>query len=168
MEHLAEAGIIEDSVFAFYLESYGKGPSFVDIGAIVPSHMRKGMEPIWLNLTPHMYWMVSKVSGVRYNHSTSFKWLKNENASYSAIFDSGTSLTMVPTDLYDHIIDKIIKTARETVQTWKQDQLTLVPCNAEKNLPVIELLIEDYWVEMHPHDYLVKSLNDGKVCMIGL
>lgn len=44
----------------------------------------------------------------------------------------------------------------------------IVNCSSASKLPSIELLIENHWVEMRPEDYLVKSLNEPKSCMIGL
>lgn len=103
VKQLAEANLIDNNIFAFFLESYVDNPSlvsFVDIGAIVPEHVRPGHAPVWFKLTPHMYWMVENVHGVRYSHGDSYNWLKHGNAKYKAIFDSGTSLTMIPQPLY--------------------------------------------------------------------
>ena len=77
--------------------------SFVDIGEAVPEHMKPGLEPVWLDLEPTMYWMVKEANGVKFtddSSETSYGWMKNGQQSYHAIFDSGTSLTMIPESLF--------------------------------------------------------------------
>ena len=77
VKELAEQGHIDKNIFAFYLESHASvSSSFLDIGAIEDSHMRKGETPVWFKLTPHMYWMVESVSGVRFAEAEAFTWLK--------------------------------------------------------------------------------------------
>ena len=61
MSHLADAGVIKDDIFAFFLESYSETNgldrvSFIDIGEVVDSHMKPGSKVVWFDLVPHMYW----------------------------------------------------------------------------------------------------------------
>ena len=110
LEQLAEAKVIESSSFAFYLESYANENghdivSFVDIGGYVPEHMKQGLDPVWFDLEPTMYWMVNDAKGVKFVNKMSgteqaYKWLKKGPENYPAILDSGTSLSMIPEALY--------------------------------------------------------------------
>ena len=72
VDNLAKAGIIKENLFAFYLESFADEHSidgvvsFVDIGESVQLHMKPNDEVVWFDLTPHFYWQVSKIQGVRF------------------------------------------------------------------------------------------------------
>lgn len=83
VKQLAEAGLIEENVFAFYLESYADElqnsnvQSFVDIGQVLDEHMKPGYQPVWFDLVPQMYWMVDSVSGMRLDYADSYSWLKH-------------------------------------------------------------------------------------------
>ena len=71
MKALAESGVIQENIFAFYLESFADENdydivSFVDIGEVVLHHMRPGVEVVYFNLAPHMYWMIERTMGVRF------------------------------------------------------------------------------------------------------
>lgn len=101
IHHLAKAGLIKENVFAFFLESYSDNKtlnSFIDIGGTVEQHMHPDREIVWFSLKDHMYWMVTGVAGMRINgdDDSAYSWLKHSEKPYEAIFDSGTSLTMVP------------------------------------------------------------------------
>ena len=88
VKNLAEAGLIEKNIFAFYLESYDHEinnsdvSSFVDIGQVVDERMKPGHSPVWFDLVPTMYWMVDSVSGMRLDRLQSFSWLKHQDQSY--------------------------------------------------------------------------------------
>ena len=71
MKALTEAGVIQENIFAFYLESFADENdydiiSFIDIGEVVLHHMRPGAEVVYFNLAPHMYWMIQNTIGVRF------------------------------------------------------------------------------------------------------
>mmetsp|Transcript_33820 Transcript_33820/g.44671 ORF Transcript_33820/g.44671 Transcript_33820/m.44671 type:complete len:289 (+) Transcript_33820:339-1205(+) len=165
VKHLAKAGLIKENTFSFFLESYSDNKaltSFIDIGTPVEEHMRPGQPIVWFKLKPHMYWMVTNVSAVRFttqngsiDKNKEYKWLKKGKHGYDAIFDSGTSLTMVPQDLYEMVLSKLLREGGD-IRWEKQDQMYLVNCKTgAKKLPSLELLIDNYWVEMRPQDYLV-------------
>lgn len=54
-------------------------------------------------MVPHFYWLAAGVTGVRFG-DTAYKFEK----AYEVIFDSGTSLTMVPETIYDQFVNQII------------------------------------------------------------
>ena len=148
VHHLAKAGLIKENVFAFFLESYSDNKtlnSFIDIGGIVEQHMHPDREIVWFSLKDHMYWMVSDVAGMRINgdDDSAYTWLKHSEKPYDAIFDSGTSLTMVPQEVYEYLMTKLLQKASDGgVDTEKQEQMYLVPCKqGRQRLPTLELLI---------------------------
>ena len=85
VKHLADAGVIQEDIFAFYLSSFydemkhgGSVVSFVDIGELVLSHMKPNMEVVWFELVDHMYWMVEHVNGIRFGGEVedgAYAWL---------------------------------------------------------------------------------------------
>lgn len=67
--------------------------------------MKQGLDPVWFDLEPTMYWMVNDAKGVKFVNKMSgteqaYKWLKKGPENYPAILDSGTSLSMIPEALY--------------------------------------------------------------------
>lgn len=77
--------------------------SFVDFGAYSVDHINFGSEIAWIDLEPHFYWKSEQAYGIKINDSA-FNLGKNK---YTAIFDTGTSLTMVPEPLYDKLITQV-------------------------------------------------------------
>lgn len=94
------SGKLENSMFSFYLTSNDDAySSFIDFGMYVDDHIKFGSQLKWIKLVPHLYWMSEQAYGIRFNEQA-FNFGKN-NKSYSAIFDTGTSLTLVPSLLFD-------------------------------------------------------------------
>ena len=82
--------------------------------------MKPGEPIVWFDMEPHLYWMVKNVSGVRFGDSNddAYTWADSPSdpsdtsedaihASYPAIFDSGTSMIMLPRSIYTNFIDKL-------------------------------------------------------------
>ena len=64
-----------------------------------------------------MYWLVDGITAVRFGEPEiedgAYSLLKNGPLGYKAIFDSGTSMTMIPKEIFDPFITKLRKhTAR--------------------------------------------------------
>ena len=114
-----------------------------------------------------MYWMVSKVQGVRYGHKTSYSWLKSGVSSYDAIFDSGTSLTMVPEPLYEYFMDKLLEQVSQDLKLEQQQGIYFADCSLASKLPAVEFLVGDHWLQISTADYLLKSTEDPTQCVIG-
>ena len=52
---------------------------------------------------PHMYWMMKDVAGVRFGGEVekgSYAWEKKGTVTYPGIVDSGTSLILIPDEVY--------------------------------------------------------------------
>ena len=54
----------------------------MDIGEAVDEHMMPGLDPVWFDLEPTMYWMIKEATGVKfvYGNTRSDSGLEN---SYS-------------------------------------------------------------------------------------
>ena len=92
--------------------------SFVDIGELVLAHMKPNMEVVWFNLVDHMYWSVEHVNGIRFGGEVedgAYAWLRGGPTSYAAIFDSGTSASLIPTELFEPFITRLFKHSAQSV-----------------------------------------------------
>lgn len=104
VDELSRSSKLSENVFSFYMTSYdSKEVSFVDFGAYLPDHIKFGSEIAWIDLEPHFYWKSPQAYGVKINESA-YNLGKNK---YTAIFDTGTSLTLIPEPLYDKVIAQI-------------------------------------------------------------
>ena len=77
---------------------------------------------------------------------------------------------MIPTPIYDRVVKKIFDATSSTVkyQRRKDSELIITSCDYRK-FPVIEFLINGYWVEMLPQDYINKaSVDSDSECFLGL
>ena len=84
----------------------------MDIGELVLAHMKPNMEVVWFDLVDHMYWSVEHVNGIRFGGEVedgSYAWLRGGPTSYAAIFVSGTSASLIPTDLFKPFIERLFK-----------------------------------------------------------
>lgn len=104
MDQLLQQKVVNDSTFSFYLTSDTSGTdSFIDLGGYVEENIRKGEKITWFTMMPNFYWVAASVTGVKFD-STAYKF----NQALAVIFDSGTSLTMVPGSIYDQFLQQII------------------------------------------------------------
>ena len=134
--------------------------------------MRPGAEVIYFNLTPHMYWMIEKTIGVRFGdpeiEDGAYAWQKGGTQSFSAVLDSGTSLMMVPQEIFDNFMYRLFQHSATSVRYRVYNDMYITNCN-ENLFPNVYLLLEEYWVEMVPHDYLIRANKDPSIdqCYIG-
>ena len=85
---------------------------------------------VWFDLTPHMYWMVN-TTGVRFGgliENGVYAWTSNSSKVIPAIIDSGTSMTMLPSNIYEPFMDKLLKHSGNSVRIEKHDGLYLTQC----------------------------------------
>ena len=64
LKTLADERIIQDNIFAFYMESANSDNeivSFIDIGEVIQEHQKPNTPVAWFDLEPHMYWMIKDV-----------------------------------------------------------------------------------------------------------
>ena len=104
MEHLLQESVVKDSTFSFYLTSDSSGTkSFIDLGGYVHDNIRKGEQITWFEMLPNFYWVAEYIDGIKFD-DTAYKF----DSAIGVIFDSGTSLTMVPGSIYDKFIHQIV------------------------------------------------------------
>ena len=138
--------------------------SFVDIGGTVKEHMRPGHEVVWFDLQPHMYWQVEKVAAVRFGEdgeSGAYVW-SSQGTTYPAIFDSGTSMIMLPEAIYGNFMTKLFKHAASSVSYTIKKDMYITDCNPEL-FPTVFLLLNEHWVEISPSDYISRASQGTKI-----
>lgn len=144
----------------------------MDIGAAVEEHMKPGAKIIWFDLAPHMYWNIEHNGGVRFGETRegTYAWTKDSPTTYPAILDSGTSLVMVPSQIYSFFMAKLIENSAQRVSYKLYNGKYMTTCQRDL-FPSIYFLLEHHWVEMSPKDYILKASTDPTetdTCFIGI
>lgn len=75
--------------------------------------MKPGVDIVWFELEPHFYWMTSHMQGARIGETT-YAW-DSDGKEYQAIFDSGSSVLMVPENLYSPLLRHIFWNTKKHV-----------------------------------------------------
>ena len=64
-------------------------------------------------MKPHMYWLVEDITAVSFGdrevEDGAYSLLKHGPQGYMAIFDTGTSMTMIPSEVFEPFIAKLRK-----------------------------------------------------------
>ena len=107
IKQLKDRGQIEKNLFAFNMESAedeaAGSPSFIDFGMAVDKNMRNPDQIVWIPMAPHFFWMTNNNRAVRIGpHEFSIG-----GKTYSVIFDSGTSITLVPPKIFKPLMQKL-------------------------------------------------------------
>jgi len=77
-------------------------PSFIDFGVVVDKNMRNPRDIVWIPMAPHFFWMTNNNRAIRIG-AHEF----NIGGPYKAIFDSGTSATLVPPGIFKPLMKKL-------------------------------------------------------------
>jgi len=78
-------------------------------------------------------------------------------------------MTMVPKPIYDRIVKKIFDHTNPAATYHKTKEGMIMTSCDHKKFPTIEFLINGYWVEMLPRDYINKaSTEPHSECFLGL
>ena len=80
------------------------------------------------------------------------------------VFDSGTSVTIVPARLWPSFKSHL----KQQLPVWatlrSASSYLSTDCDEVSNFPEIALRVQDYWLELKPEDYFLRS---DDTCMIG-
>lgn len=131
--------------------------------------MKPNTEVVWFNLAQHMYWMVEHINGIKFGgdvENGAYAWLKDGAQSYQGIFDSGTSATLIPKDIYYPFLTRFFQHSARSVSHSTAYGMTRVSSCDASLFPTVYLLVESHWVEMSPKDYLLRTTDTG-VCYLG-
>ena len=108
VKHLADDNVIEDNIFAFYLESFvdesATRSSYIDFGQAKREHMSNIDDLVWLPLHNHFFWMSQKTRAVRIGED---EYVFADDREVDAVFDSGSSVILVPKSLFEPLMSKL-------------------------------------------------------------
>lgn len=166
IEYLQKAGIIQEQIFSFYM-ARNDTQSYVDIGYYDGDSMKSAV--VWIPMptyTKVLFWF-ARSSALRFGPET---LTVDENSftfdNYLAtIFDTGTSMTLVPNSLASHVFGTILAGHRY----MQFNGLYSVSCQNKREFQSMFLMVEGYWLEWHPDDYVIEMVVDGvTTCVLGL
>jgi hypothetical protein len=91
-QDFVDAGILDDNVFGFYLQSDGFHSGELEIGGVDPAHYTGSLN--WLNLTSETYWETA-LDSITLGGAPATTVTK-------AVFDTGTSVSPPPSPPHTH------------------------------------------------------------------
>jgi len=165
--------VIKENLFSFYMERRADGAyaSFIDIGAVNEDHLKKPNSLIWFDVREHMFWMNDHTTAIRFGDDDRDAYhFTTMDQSMVSIFDSGTSMVFVPKSLWSLFFEKV-KAAMPQLSFSRQGQYYATDCNFD-GLPSIYLMMQGYWVEILPTDYLIDGTKPDsdkryQICTLG-
>jgi len=171
---LYQQGRISQNLFAFYMESFkdevaNNRPSFIDVGQYRDQNIRTGSTLVWFPLDKHFFWMNKRNTALRIGKDM---YHYADEVSHRIIFDSGTSITLVPTTIFEKMMDKLILQMQKDAHIWLQDEGKIYvtrDCDDYTKWPSIDILVESHWLQIHPKDYLLDASkkHNQSSCEIG-
>ena len=120
--------------------------------------MKNPSDLIWLDVYDHMFWMTYETYGVRFGEEEEDAYNFGIGNAFLTIFDSGTSTIYVPFSLWKSFISRIKSYAGIKFGTF--GSFYTYDCRPQK-FPTIYLLVDGYWLEFFPHDYLLDASDAG-------
>ena len=103
MKSLKNSGILSDNVFAFYLSRRSIASSFLDLGAVVNSHMKDPSNLFMMPIKDESYHWTLEVTGIGFGDMEANAY----RVSVEAITDSGTSCLVISDFYYFWIMKKL-------------------------------------------------------------
>lgn len=163
IDAMINSEVLTNSTFAFSL-SNDEEQSYIDFGNIRDAAMSDPEDLKYLQLEDHFFWL-GQWTGIRFGEDKeqAFKFAETD-----VVYDSGSSISMVPEHLAPAFFQKLL-TDHEYVQ-W--EDVFLVGCDMEGWHSVYLLTGDHYWVEYLPEDYIFpvpdmpEDSSDG-LCMLG-
>ena len=163
---MAEHGVIDTNLFSFHLvsEDRDNAVSFVDFGPIQDNHIRDPNEMIWIDVYDHMFWMNYETYGIRFGDDNDNAYTFDPKRNFLTVFDSGTSTIYVPFSLWSNFINQF--KSYSGIRFGTKGQFYTYRCKPEV-MPILYLLVDGYWLELRPEDYLLDASDngDGSVCI---
>jgi len=142
-------GLIQDTVFAFYLSQSGLVPGELVFGGIDNSHFTGGL--VWVPLTSETYWEV-KLDDLMIEG-------KSVSNTHKAVIDSGTSTLAGPTAEVKAIA-KMLGATPINPQEWT------IACSKIPTLPVLTVGLGSQQFNLTGADYVINA-GEG-VCLFGM
>jgi hypothetical protein len=156
IEGLFNNSMIAGKIFSFYM-TLDDESTYIDIGYMNEAAFKKGSSVdaglVWIPMPPNgiMFWYAYS-SALRFGEPDDSKADAYTFDSYiPAIFDTGTSLVLVPKSISSDFFGRLLKGQRY-VQVNGMYQIS---CANKEEFQSIYIMIEGYWLEFHPEDYVI-------------
>ncbi|KAG4305950.1 hypothetical protein PORY_000860, partial [Pneumocystis oryctolagi] len=152
--NMIQQNALESPVFAFWIGSLGKDIEGGEctFGGVDPNHYQG--EILYTPLRRKAYWEV-ELSSFSYGDQI----VKMENTG--AIFDTGTSLIVMPTDICE-----ILNNAIGATKSWTGDYI--VDCNVISRLPDITFGFGGHRFSLSPSDYILRVRAKCVTAFVGM
>ena len=169
IEALVNTSMITDPLFSFYM-TLGDEETYVDIGYMDESAFLGGSSSaaglIWIPMpeTEILFWYAF-ASALRFGEADDKNSISYTFDEYiPAIFDTGTSLVLVPNSIARDFFGRLLKGQR-FVQINGMYQIS---CANKGEFESVYIMIEGYWLEFHPEDYVLEITQEGVTgCLLG-
>lgn len=165
VDMLQQVGELNKAEFSFAMNGVGYD-SYIDFGKPILSRTCGDLcfdtpDEVVLNFNKDFYWSAS-LQGIAFNGTgNETYYLEND----FAIFDSGSPHLTVPSSLYDHIL-KSIADAAGGQQYITKEGVTYIDCYEVGSFKPIHVMVNGYWIEIDPYDYIWDVNFDGSVCIL--
>ena len=118
----------------------------------------------WIDVYDHMFWMTYQTYGIRFGESDEDAYTFDPKQNFLTVFDSGTSTVYVPFSLWTNFITQFRRFVGIKFSTM--GRFYTYDCKPEL-MPNLYLLVDGYWLEMRPEDYLLDASDSGdkSVCI---
>lgn len=176
IEALANAKIIDANMFSFYFEpaNPSTNDSWIDLGQPDLSNVKQGttLKPTQL-INPDFFWGF-QLRGVAigdiknafaFENTEEYPKFIKDNSIYS-IIDTGSTALSISALYYESLIVNLFEKAG--IDDWKYEQ-GVIFTKCKYKLPTIFFLIDAYWIEANPKDYMWADWpgNDGgETCIL--
>lgn len=149
---------VPKNVFAFYLGKMDEESS-LQLGTYSNSYMRNAAELTWLDL-PYNYFWYSTADAFRVGNSSG-KYFTEQ----PVIFDTGTTLSYIPSLLYTPFMDELTK-GRDVQQ---ESGFYIAKCSDVNKFKSLHLYIDNLWFEFTPKYYMIElgESYNGYDCLLG-
>lgn len=152
-------------LFAFKMDNIN-GTSWMDFGQVRSSSVNNINDITYLDMYDNFFWL-QLVTGIGFGNTGDDDSYGFET-EYSVIFDTAASYTYVPQSLWDDFF-KYFKNAAPDAYIEESGIGYFTYCDITV-YPTLYFLIDGYWTEMKPNDYIIDSSGnqDRSVCTIGI
>jgi hypothetical protein len=167
IEALYNTSMISELLFSVYM-TLDDEETYIDIGYMDETAFLGGSAEaaglIWIPMpeTEILFWYAF-ASALRFGdgeNAVSYTF----NEYYPAIFDTGTSLVLVPNSIAPDFFGRLLKGQRYVAINGMYQ----FSCANKDEFESIFIMIEGYWLEFHPEDYIIEITNEGVTgCLLG-
>jgi len=150
-QDFVDAGVLDENVFGFYLQSDGFHSGELEIGGVDPAHYTGSLN--WLNLTSQTYWETG-LDGITIGGRPATKVTK-------AVFDTGTSLLAGP-------VTEVAAIAKQVGATPLIEGEYTVDCGKIATMPDMVVTVDGAPYTLTAKDYVLNVDNLGVECLLGM